>query len=151
MFGPWRPQKTYTYYKQTAPTGSDINRASSSTFGVVSCLRRDLARPRTTTRAEGSLPRKRTPAPRLGHHSQGLRKGPGPSRHLDRPLRSLSQLSPEDTSPTHELGSVTPGLVPLADDLAKLQLPLLHLLGQGGHVLPGRRSFFSSRLLVCPR
>jgi hypothetical protein len=46
---------------------------------------------------------------------------------------------------------VTPGLVPLADDLAKLQPPLLHLLGQGSHVLPGRRSLFSSRLRLCPR
>jgi hypothetical protein len=81
---------------------------------------------------------RRTPAPGSGHHSQGLRKGPGPGRHLDRPLHSLSQLSPEDISPTHGLGSMTPGLVPLADDLAKLQPPLLHLLGQGGHVLPGR-------------
>jgi hypothetical protein len=96
-------------------------------------LQRDLARPRTATRAEGSPPRRRMPAPRSRHHSQGLRKAPGPSRHLDRPLRSLSQLSPEDISPAHGLGSVTPGLVPLVDALAKLQLPLLHLLGQGGH------------------
>jgi hypothetical protein len=59
-------------------------------------LRRDLAWPRTMTQAEGSPPRRRTPAPRLGHRSQGFRKGPGPSRHLDRPLRSLSQLSHED-------------------------------------------------------
>jgi hypothetical protein len=42
-------------------------------------------------------------------------------------------------------------LVPLTDDLAKLQSPLLHLLGQGGHVLPDQRSFFSSRLRLCPR
>jgi hypothetical protein len=84
-------------------------------------LPRDLAWPRTATRVEGSPPRRRTPATLSGHRIQGLRKGPGPSRHLDRPLRSLSQLSPEDTSPAHGLGSVTLGLVPLADDLAKLQ------------------------------
>jgi hypothetical protein len=113
-------------------------------------LRRNLARPRTATRAEGSPPRRRKPAPSSGHHSQGLRKGPGPGKHLDQPRRSLSQLSPEDISPAHGLGSLTPGSVPLADDLAKLQLPLLHLLGQGGHVLPGQRSFFSSRLCLCP-
>jgi hypothetical protein len=89
------------------------------------------------TRAEGSPPRRRTLAPRLGHRSQGLCKGPGPSRHLDRPLRSLSQLSPEDISPAHGLGSVTLGLVLLADDLAKLQQPLLHLLGLGSHLLLG--------------
>jgi hypothetical protein len=103
------------------------------------------------TRAEGSPPRRRTSAPRLGHRSQGLLQGPCPSGHLDWSLRSLSQLSPEDISPAHGLGSVTPRLVPLADDLAKLQPPLLHLLGQGSHVLPGRRSLFSSRLRLCPR
>jgi hypothetical protein len=67
--------------------------------------------------------------------------GPGPSGRLGWPLRSLSQLSPEDLSPAHGLGSVTPGLVPLADDLAKLQL-LLHFLGLGSHLLPGRRSLY---------
>jgi hypothetical protein len=46
---------------------------------------------------------------------------------------------------------VTPGLVPLADDLAKLQPPLLHLLSLGSHLLLGRRSLFSSRLCLCPR
>jgi hypothetical protein len=114
-------------------------------------LRRNLARPRTMTRAEGSPPRRRTPASRLGHRSQGLRKGPGPSRHLDRPLHSLSQLSPKDISPAHDLGIVTLRLVPLADDLAKLQPPLQHLLGLGDHPLLGRRSLFLSRLRLCPR
>jgi hypothetical protein len=90
-------------------------------------------------------------APRLGHRSQGLRKGPGPSRHLDWPLRSLSQLSPEDISSAHGLSSVTPRLVPLTDDLAKLQSPLLQLLGLGSHPLLGRRSLFLSRLCLCPR
>jgi hypothetical protein len=86
----------------------------------------------------------------LGPHGQVRRKGSGPSRRLGWPLRSLSQLPPEDLSPAHGLGSVTPELVPLADDLAKLQPPSLHLLGQGSHVLPGRRSLFSSQLRLCP-
>jgi hypothetical protein len=81
----------------------------------------------------------------LGPHGQVLCKGSGPSGRLGWPLRSLSQLSPEDLSPAHGLGSVTPGLVPLADDLAKLQPPLLHLLGLGSHLLLGRRSLYSSR------
>jgi hypothetical protein len=114
-------------------------------------LRRNLARPRTATRAEGSPPRRRTPAPRLGHRSQGLLQGPDPSIHLGWSLRSHSQLSPEDLSPAHGLGSMTPGLVPLADDLAKPQPPPLHLLGPGSHLLLGRRSLFSSRLCLCPR
>jgi hypothetical protein len=42
-------------------------------------------------------------------------------------------------------------LVPLADDIAKLRLPLLHLLGLGNHLLLGQRSLFSSRLRLCPR
>jgi hypothetical protein len=46
---------------------------------------------------------------------------------------------------------MTPGLVPLADDLAKLQPPLLHLLGLGSHLLPGRRSLYSSRHRLRPR
>jgi hypothetical protein len=87
----------------------------------------------------------------LSPHGQVLRKGSGPSGRLGWPLRSLSQLSHEDLSPAHGLGIVTPGLVPLADDLAKLQPPLLHLLSQGSHMLPGRRSLFSSRLRLCPR
>jgi hypothetical protein len=90
--------------------------------------RRNLAQPQTATRAEGSPPRRRTPAPRFGPHGQALRKGSGLSGRLGWPLCSLSQLSPEDLSPAHGLGSVTPGLVPLADDLAKLHPPLLHLL-----------------------
>jgi hypothetical protein len=89
--------------------------------------------------------------PCLGPHGQVLRKGSGPSGRLGWPLRSLSQLSPKDLSPTHGLGNMTSGLVLLADDLAKLQPPLLHLLGQGSHVLSGRRSLFSSRLHLCPR
>ena len=40
MFWPQRPQKTYAYYKQTVPAGSDINRGSSSTLGVVSTFGR---------------------------------------------------------------------------------------------------------------
>jgi hypothetical protein len=103
------------------------------------------------TRAKGSPPRRRTPAPRSGPHGQVLRKGSGPSGRLGWPLRSLSQLSLEDLSPAHGLGSMTPRLVPLTDDLAKLQPPLLHLLGLGSHMLPGRRSLFSSRLRLCPR
>jgi hypothetical protein len=113
-------------------------------------LRRDLARPRTATRAEGSPPRRKMSAPRLGHRRQGLLQGPGPGKHLDRPLHSLSQLSPEDISPAHGLGSITPKMVSLTDDPSRLRPPLLHLLSLGSHLLLGRRSPFSSRLRLCP-
>jgi hypothetical protein len=99
----------------------------------------------------GSPPRRKMSAPRLGHRRQPLLQEPDPSRRLDRPLRSLSQLSPEDINPAHGLGSPTPGLVPLVDDLARFQLPLLRLLGLGSPLLLGRRSFFSSRLRLYPR
>jgi hypothetical protein len=79
-------------------------------------------------------------ASRLSRRRQGLLQEPGPSRRLDRPSRSLNQLSPEDISPTHGLGSPTLGLVPPVDDLARFQPPLLCLLGLGSHLLLGRRS-----------
>jgi hypothetical protein len=110
----------------------------------------ELGPARTVIRAEGSPPQGKTPAPRSGPYGQVLRKDSGPSGRLSWPLRSLSQLSPEDLNPAHGLGSMTPGLVPLADNLARLQPPLPHLLGQGSHVLSGRRSLFSSRLRLCP-
>jgi hypothetical protein len=60
------------------------------------------------------------------------------SRRLGQPLHSLSQLSPEDLSPAHGFGSLAPGLIPLAGDLVKPQLPLLRLLGLRSHLLPRR-------------
>jgi hypothetical protein len=99
---------------------------------------------------EGSPPRRKMSAPRLGHRRQGFLQKPGPGRRLNRPLRSLSQLSPKDVSPAHGLGSPTPASVPLVDDLARFQPPLLRLLGLGSHLLLGRRSFFSSQFRHCP-
>jgi hypothetical protein len=83
-------------------------------------LQRDLARPRTATRAEGSPPQKKMSAPRLSHRRQGLLQGPGPGKHLDRLLRNLSQLSPEDISPAHGLDSITPKMVSLPDGPTRL-------------------------------
>jgi hypothetical protein len=89
----------------------------------------------------GSPPRRKRSAPRLGHRRQGLLQELGPSGWLNRPLRSLSQLTPVDISPAHGLGSPTPGLVPPVDDLARFQPPLLRLLGLGSPLLLDRRSF----------
>jgi hypothetical protein len=147
MFGPRRPRKNICTLQTNSPCRFKHQQREQQHPRRRLHLRRNPARPRT----EGSPPRRRTPAPSSGHHSQGLRKGPSPGRYLDRPLRSLSQLSPEDISPAHGLGSMTPRLVLLADDLAKLQSPPLHLLGQGSHMLPGRRRLFSSRLRLCLR
>jgi hypothetical protein len=98
----------------------------------------------------GSPPRRKMSASCLGHRRQGLLREPRPSRRLDRPLRSLSQLSPKDISPANGLSSPTPGLVPPGDDLARFQLPLVRLLDLGNHLLLGRRSPFSSQLRLCP-
>jgi hypothetical protein len=100
--------------------------------------RRNPTRPRTSNTVGGSPPRRKMSAPRLGHRRQGLLQEPDPSRWLDQPLRSLSQLSPRDISPAHGLGSPTPGLVPPADDLARFQPPLLRLFGLGSPLLLGR-------------
>jgi hypothetical protein len=69
----------------------------------------------------GSPPRRKMSTLCLSHRHQDLLQEPGPSRRLDRPLRTLSQLSPEDASPAHGLSSPTPGLVPPADDPAMLR------------------------------
>jgi hypothetical protein len=130
MFGPRRPQKTYAHYRQIVPAGSDINRGSSSTLGMSPpSAESDPASDGNT--GEGSPPRRKMSAPCLGHRRQGLLQELGPSRRLVRPLRGLSQLSPEDTSPAHGLGSPTSGLVPPVDDPARLRPPLLRLLGLG--------------------
>jgi hypothetical protein len=86
----------------------------------------------------GSPPRRKMSAPRPGHRRQGLLQEPGPSRRVNRPLRSLSQLSPGDISPAHGLGSPTPGSVPPVDDPTSFQPPLLRLLGLGSPLLLGR-------------
>jgi hypothetical protein len=88
----------------------------------------------------GSPSRRKMSVPRLGHCRQGLLQETGPSRRSNRPLRSLSQLSPEDINPAHGLGSPTPGLVPPVNDPARLRPPLLRLLVLGSPLLLGRRS-----------
>jgi hypothetical protein len=89
---------------------------------------------------EGSPPRRKMSALRLSHRRQGLLQEPGPSRRLNRPLRSLSQLSPVDISLAHGLGSPTSGSVPPVDNPASFQPPLLRLLDLGSPLLLGRRS-----------
>jgi hypothetical protein len=144
-----RKKHTHTTGKLFLQVQTSIGGAAAPSASSPPSAESDLASNSDTV--GGSPPQRKMSAPRPGHRRRGLLQEPGPSRRLDRPLRSLSQLSPGDISPAHGLGSPTPGSVLPTDDLAKLQLPLLHLLGQGGHVLLGRRSFFSSRLRLCPR
>jgi hypothetical protein len=46
----------------------------------------------------GSPPRRKMLAPHLGHRRQGLLQEPAPSRRLDQPLHSLSQLYPRTSA-----------------------------------------------------
>jgi hypothetical protein len=88
----------------------------------------------------GSPPRRKLSAPRLSHHRQGLLQEPGPSRWLNRPLRSLSRSSPRDTGLAQGLGNSTPALVLPVDDPARLRPLMLRLPGLGSPQLLGRRS-----------
>jgi hypothetical protein len=121
MFGPRRPQKTYAYYMRTDPAGSDVDGrgAVAPSASTPPSAKSDQASDGNAV--GGSSLRRTTSAPRPGHHRQGLLQGPGPSRWLGRPPRSLSQLSPEDTSPAHGLGNPTPALVPPVDSPTMLR------------------------------
>jgi hypothetical protein len=114
-----RKKHTHTTDK-LIPAGSDISGgAAAPSASTPPSAESDPASDGNTV--EGSLPRRNLSAPRLGHRRRGLLQEPSPSRRLDRSLRSLSQLSPEDISPAHGLGDPTPALVQPADGLARLQ------------------------------
>jgi hypothetical protein len=144
-----RRKHTHTTDKLILQVQTSIGRAEAPSALTPPSVESDPASDGNTV--GGSPPRRKMSAPRQGHRRQGLLQEPGPSRRLNRPLRSLSQLSPGDNSPAHGLGSPTPGSVPPVDNLASFQPPLLRLLGLGSPPLLGRRSFFSSRLRLCPR
>jgi hypothetical protein len=119
MFGPRRPQKTYAHYKIIVPAESDISGgAAAPSASTPPSAESDPASNGNTV--EGSPPRRNLLAPRLGHRRWGLLREPGPSRRLDRPLRSLSQLSPGDISPTRGLGNPTPASVLPVDGQTRL-------------------------------
>jgi hypothetical protein len=143
-----RKKHTHTTDKLFLQVQTSVGEAAASSASTPLSAESDPASDSNTV--GGSPPRRKMSTPRLGHRRQGLLQEPVPSRRLDRPLRSLSQLTPEDLSPTHGLGSPTPGLVPPVDDLARFQPPLLCLLGLGSPLLLGQRSFFSNRLRLCP-
>jgi hypothetical protein len=140
MFGPWRPQKkhTHTTNELFLQVQTSIGGAAAPSASTPPSAESDPASDGDTV--EGSPPRRKMSASRLSHRRQGLLQEPDPSRRLDQPSRSLSQLSPEDIGPAHGLDSPTPGLVPPVDNPARLRPPLLRLLGLGSHLLLGRRS-----------
>jgi hypothetical protein len=133
-----RKKHTHTTGKLFLQVQTSIGGATAPSASSPPSAESDPASDSDTVR--GSPPRRKMSASRPGHRRQGLLQEPGLSRRLDRPLRSLSQLSPGDISPAHGLGSPTPGSVPLVDDPASFQPPLLRLLGLGSPLLLGRRS-----------
>jgi hypothetical protein len=121
MFGPRRPPKkhTHTTYKLFLQDRTSAGGAAAPSASTPPLVESDLASDGDTVR--GSPPRRNLSAPRLGHRRRGLLQEPGPSRRLDRPLRSLSQLSPEDINPARGLGNPTPASVPPVDGPARLR------------------------------
>jgi hypothetical protein len=130
-----RKKHTHTTDKAD-PTGSDVDGGGAAAPSAPTPPSAKSDRASDDNTGEGSPLRRTTSAPRPGHRRQGLLQEPGPSRRLDRPPRSLSQLSPEDTSPARGLGNSTPALVPPVDDPARPRLTKLP---------------FSSQLRLCPR
>jgi hypothetical protein len=119
MFGPRRAQKKHTH------TTDELFLQVQTSIGRAAAPLAESDPASDGDMVEGFPPRRKMSASRLSHRRQGLLQEPGPSRRLDRPSQSLSQLSPEDISPAHGLGSPTPGLVPPVDDPARFQPPLL--------------------------
>jgi hypothetical protein len=106
--------------RETVPAGSDISGgAAAPSAPTPPSAESELALNDNTV--GGSPPRRNLLAPHLGHRRRGLLREPGTSRRLDRPLRSLSQLSPEDISPARGLGNPTPASVPPVDGPARLR------------------------------
>jgi hypothetical protein len=113
-------QKTYAHYKINCSCRIRHQWGSSSTLGVDSTfggIRHGLGRQhgrRISTSKEpiGTMP---------GPSPLGSPPGTRPEQTALRPLRSLSQLSPEDVSPAHSLGNPTPASVPPVDGPARLR------------------------------
>jgi hypothetical protein len=122
VFGPRRPQKTYTRYKTTRSCRlgrRQLKGAAAPSASTTPSAGSDLASDGDAV--GGSPPRRTTSAPHLGHRHQGLLQESGSSRRLGRPPRGLGQLSPEDISPACGLGNSTPASVPPVDDPARLR------------------------------
>jgi hypothetical protein len=114
-----RKKHTHTTDKLFLQVQTSIGGAAAPSASTPPSVESDPASDGDTV--EGSLPRRKMSAPCLGHRRWGLLQEPGPSRRLDRPLRSLSQLSAEDISPAHGLGNPTLALVPPVDGPARLR------------------------------
>jgi hypothetical protein len=97
----------------------------SSTLGIDDTMARsDLASDGDAVRR--SPLRRTTSSPRPGHRCQGLLREPDPSGRLGRSPLGLGQPSSEGASPTRGFGCLTPALVPLTDDPARLRPTRFH-------------------------
>jgi hypothetical protein len=114
-----RKKHMHTTYKLFLQDQTSVGGAAAPSASTPPSAESDLASDGNTV--GGSPPRRKMSAPLLGHRRRGLLQEPGPSRRLDRPLHSLSQQSPEDISPAHGLGNLTPALVPPVDGPTRLR------------------------------
>jgi hypothetical protein len=122
VFGPRRPQKTYTHYKTTRSCRlgrRQLKGAAAPSASTTPSAGSDLASDGDAV--GGSPPRRTTAAPRPDQRRRGLFQESGSRRRLGRPPRSLSQPFPKDISPACGLGSSTPASVPPVDDPARLR------------------------------
>jgi hypothetical protein len=122
VFGPRRPQKTYTHYKinRSCRLGPRQSKgAAAPSASTTPSAKSDPASDGDAVR--GPPLRRTTSAPRPDHRRRGLLQESGLSRQLGRPPRSLSQLSPKDISPARGLDNSTPALVPPVDGPARLR------------------------------
>jgi hypothetical protein len=122
VFGPRRPQKTYTHYKTTRSCRlgrRQLKGAAAPLASTTPSAGSDLASDGDTV--GGSPPRRMTAAPRPDQRRWGLLQESGSSRRLGRPPRILSQPFPEDISLACGLGSSTPASVSPVDDPARLR------------------------------
>jgi hypothetical protein len=83
---------THTTDKLFLQVQTSVGGAAAPSASTPPSAESDLASNNNTV--GGSPPRRKISVPCLGHRRQGLLQEPGPSRRLDRPLCSLSQLSP---------------------------------------------------------
>jgi hypothetical protein len=136
VFGPRRPQKTYTHYKTTRSCRlgrRQLKGAAAPLASTTPSAGSDLASDGDAV--GGSPPRRTTAAPRPDQRRWDLLQESGSSRRFGRPPRSLSQPFPEDISPACGLGSSTPASVPPVDNPIRPR---------------PTKSSFRSQLCLCP-
>jgi hypothetical protein len=149
MFGPRWPQKTYARYRQTDPIGSGISRGSNSTLSVNSTfggIRPGLGRQHgrripTSKEDVSTVPGPSPPGPPPGTRPEQTARPAAPYPQPAVPRGHQPGSWPRQPDSGVGPASGRPGQVPAA--AATPPRP-------GKSPAPGRQSFFSSQLRLCP-